>query len=100
MNCMTLIERCSPYDFKLSFSQKENICSSTQMKTKKKKKEYIYRLRPHLFYIYFPVKKKFGLVSMKVFSFYFERKTLPRSCEKFRNVILFANYIKFDPQNF
>ena len=37
---------------------------------------------------------------MKVFSFYFERKTLFGSCEKFRNVILFADYIKFGPQTF
>jgi len=47
---------------------------------------------------HFPVKEKFGLVSMKVFSFYFGRKTLSESCEKFRNVILFADYMKFDPQ--
>jgi hypothetical protein len=44
--------------------------------------------------------EKFSLVFRKVFSFYFERKTLSESCEKFRNVILFANYIKFDPQTF
>ena len=49
---------------------------------------------------YFSVKRKFGLVSRKVFSFYFERKTLSESCEKFRNIILFADYIKFDPQTF
>jgi hypothetical protein len=49
---------------------------------------------------YFPVKGKFGLVFRKVFSFYFRRKTLSGSCEKFRNVILFADYIKFDPQTF
>jgi len=30
----------------------------------------------------------------------FGRKTLSGSCEKFRNVILFADYIKFDPQTF
>ena len=30
----------------------------------------------------------------------FGRKTLFESCEKFRNVILFANYIKFDHKNF
>jgi hypothetical protein len=46
---------------------------------------------------HFPVKEKFGLVSRKVFSFYFGRKTLSGSCEKFRDVILFADYIKFDP---
>jgi hypothetical protein len=44
---------------------------------------------------HFPVKEKFGLISKKVFSFYFERKTLSRSCEKIRNTILFADYIKF-----
>ena len=49
---------------------------------------------------YFLVKEKFGLVSRKVFSFYFGRKTLSESCEKFRNVILFADYIKFGPQTF
>jgi hypothetical protein len=49
---------------------------------------------------HFPVKEKFGLVSKKVFSFYFERKTLSGNCEKFRNVILFADYIKFGPQTF
>ena len=40
------------------------------------------------------------MVSRKVFSFYLGRKTLFRSCEKFRNVILFADYIKFGPQTF
>jgi hypothetical protein len=49
---------------------------------------------------HFPVKGKFGLVSRKVFSFYFGRKTLSGSCEKFRNAILFADYIKFGPQTF
>jgi len=49
---------------------------------------------------HFPVKEKFGLISRKVFSFYFRRKTLSGSCEKFRNVILFADYIKFGPQTF
>ena len=37
---------------------------------------------------------------MKMFSFYFGRKTLFESCEKFRNFILFADYIKFSPQIF
>jgi len=49
---------------------------------------------------HFPVKEKFGLVSKKVFFFYFGRKTLSRSCEKIRNVILFVDYIKFGPQTF
>jgi hypothetical protein len=30
---------------------------------------------------HFPIKEKFGLISRKVFSFYFGRKTLFRSCE-------------------
>jgi hypothetical protein len=34
------------------------------------------------------------------FSEKFGRKTLSGSCEKFRNIILFADYIKFDSQNF
>jgi len=49
---------------------------------------------------YFRVKEKFSLIFRKVFSFYFEQKTLSRSCEKFRNIILFADYIKFGSQNF
>jgi hypothetical protein len=49
---------------------------------------------------HFPVKRKFGFVSKKVFFFYFGRKTLSRSCEKFRNIILFADYNKFGPQTF
>jgi hypothetical protein len=49
---------------------------------------------------HFQVKGKFNLVFKKVFSFYFGRKTLSGSCEKFKNIILFANYIKFGPQTF
>ena len=49
---------------------------------------------------HFPVKEKFGLVFRKVFSFYFGRKTFSRSCEKFRNIILFADYIKSGLQTF
>jgi hypothetical protein len=49
---------------------------------------------------HFAVKEKFGLVSRKVFSFYFGRKKLSGNYKKFRNVILFAGYIKFDPQTF
>ena len=45
-------------------------------------------------------KGKFDLVFRKIFSFYFGRKTLSGSCEKFRNVILFVDYIKFGPQTF
>jgi hypothetical protein len=36
----------------------------------------------------------------KCFPGKFGRKTLSRSCEKFRNVILFADYIKFGPHTF
>jgi hypothetical protein len=49
---------------------------------------------------HFPVKEKFDLISRKIFSFYFRRKILSGSCEKIRNIILFADYIKFDPQTF
>jgi hypothetical protein len=49
---------------------------------------------------HFPVKGKFSLVFRKVFSFYFGLKTLPGSCEKFKNIIVFADYIKFDLQTF
>jgi uncharacterized protein YpbB len=49
---------------------------------------------------HFPVKEKFGLVFRKVFSFYFGWKTLSRSCEKFKNIILFADYIKSGSQTF
>jgi hypothetical protein len=49
---------------------------------------------------YFLVKEKFGLIFKKVLSFYFGWKTLSGSCEKFRNIILFADYIKFDHQTF
>jgi hypothetical protein len=49
---------------------------------------------------HFPIKEKFDLIFRKVFSFYFGRKTLFRSCEKFKNKILFADYVKFGPQIF
>ena len=49
---------------------------------------------------HFPIKKKFGLVFRKVLSFYFGRKTLSGSCKKFKNIILFVDYIKFNPQTF
>jgi hypothetical protein len=49
---------------------------------------------------YFLVKEKFGFISRKLFSFYFGWKTLFESCEKFRNIILFVDYIKFSPQTF
>jgi hypothetical protein len=46
----------------------------------------------------FSVKENFGLIFRKLLSFYFGRKTLSRSYKKFRNIILFADYIKFGPQ--
>jgi len=46
---------------------------------------------------YFLIKEKFGLVFKKIFSFYFGWKTLFENYEKFRNVILFADYIEFNP---
>jgi hypothetical protein len=49
---------------------------------------------------HFPVKEKFNLIFRKIFCFYFERKILCRSCKKFKNVMLFADYIKFAPQTF
>jgi len=49
---------------------------------------------------HFPIKQKFSLVSKKVFFFYFRWKTLFTNFKKFRNVMLFADYIKFDPQTF
>jgi len=49
---------------------------------------------------HFHVKGKFSLIFRKVFSFYFEQKTLSKSYEKFRNIILFADYVKFDPKTF
>jgi len=46
---------------------------------------------------YFPVNKKFSLVFRKVFFFYFEKNTFSESYEKIKNIILFADYIKFSP---
>jgi hypothetical protein len=48
----------------------------------------------------FSGQKKFDLVFRKVFSFYFGRKVLSENYEKFRNVILFVDYIKSGPQIF
>jgi len=48
----------------------------------------------------FQSKKKLTWFPGKCFIGKFGRKTLSKSCEKFRNVILFADYIKFDPQTF
>jgi hypothetical protein len=48
----------------------------------------------------FQLKKNLVWFSGKCFSEKFGRKTLSGSCEKFRNVILFVDYIKFGPQTF
>jgi hypothetical protein len=49
---------------------------------------------------YFSGKKNLAWFSEKCFSERFRRKTLSGNYEKFRNVILFVNYIKFNPQTF
>ena len=49
---------------------------------------------------YFRVKEKIGFIFKKVFSFYFGRKIFSRSCKRFKNIILFADYVKFGPQTF
>jgi len=49
---------------------------------------------------HFLVKRKLGLVSRKVFSIYFGRKTLSRICKKLKSILLFVDYIKFSPQSF
>ena len=46
----------------------------------------------------FPIKENFGLISRKMFSFYFRQKTLSKSCEKIKNIILFIDYVKFSHQ--
>jgi hypothetical protein len=48
----------------------------------------------------FQSKENLAWFSEKCFPEKFGRKILSKSCEKFRNVILFADYIKFDPQTF
>ena len=48
----------------------------------------------------FQSKKNLALFSGKCFPEKFGRKTLSENYEKFRNVILFADYIKFGPQTF
>jgi hypothetical protein len=45
----------------------------------------------------FQLKEKLARFLEKCFSEKFGRKTLSGSCDKFRNVILFADYIKFGP---
>jgi len=48
----------------------------------------------------FQSKKNLAWFPVKCFPEQFGWKTLSESYEKFRNVILFADYIKFDPQTF
>jgi len=49
---------------------------------------------------YFLVKKNLIWFPEKCFTGKYERKKLSGSCEKFRNVILFTDYIKFGSQIF
>jgi len=49
---------------------------------------------------YFSVKKYLAWFLKKCFPRKFGRKTLSENYEKIKNVILFADYIKFDPQTF
>ena len=49
---------------------------------------------------YFSFEVKFSSIFIKVFFFYFRLKIFFKSCEKFRNIMLFANYINFDHQTF
>jgi hypothetical protein len=49
---------------------------------------------------HFQSKENLAWFLRKCFPGKFEWKTLSGSCEKFRNIILFTNYIKFDPQTF
>jgi hypothetical protein len=48
----------------------------------------------------FQLKENLAWFPEKYFPEKFGWKTLSESCEKFRNVILFADYIKFGPQTF
>jgi hypothetical protein len=48
----------------------------------------------------FQSKKNLTWFSGKCFTGKYERKKLSGNCEKFRNVILFTDYIKFGPQTF
>jgi len=49
---------------------------------------------------HFPIKKNLAWFLGKYFPRKFRRKTLSESCEKFKNIILFDDYIKFDSQTF
>ena len=59
---------------------------------------HIHRLEKLISRKYFSIKKNLTWFLEKYF--YFELKTLSRSCEKFRNIILFAEYNKFGSQTF
>jgi len=48
----------------------------------------------------FQSKKNLAWFPEKCFLEKFRQKILSGNCEKFRNVILFVNYIKFGPQTF
>jgi hypothetical protein len=48
----------------------------------------------------FKSKENLAWFTGKCFPGKFGRKTLSGSCEKFRNVIFFVDYIKFGPQTF
>ena len=48
----------------------------------------------------FQSKKNLAWFPRKCFPGKFKPKTLSRSCEKFKNIILFADYIKFGSQTF
>jgi len=44
--------------------------------------------------------KNINLISKKIFFFYFGQKIFSRSYKKFKNIMLFIDYIKFDSQIF
>ena len=58
---------------------------------------YVHFSRNHFLNL---LKKNLDWFSGKCFPRIFRRKTLSESCEKFRNIILFADYIKFGPPTF
>jgi hypothetical protein len=61
---------------------------------------YVYYYKNLLIKNTFQSKKNLAWFLRKCFPIKFERKTLFRNCEKIRNVILLAVYIKFGPQTF
>jgi len=48
----------------------------------------------------FHSKKNLTWFSENQFLFILSKKHFTRSCEKFKNILLLVNYIKFDPQSF